>query len=138
MTNRLFRLYERLNDITTDDGLTIKATLSVADIEMLRVEIEDREELPVFLTVDDEQLLCVTHLWKEDEIKQERKAELLEVLLTMNLPMPLSAFGKVRDQYILFGALSLRASDEDVIEEISVLSDNTLNALDLVQEYLND
>ncbi len=138
MTNRLFQLYEKLNDITTDDGLTIKAELSVQDVEMLRLEIQDREELPIFVTIDDEQLLCISYLWTEEEIKQERREELLEVLLTINLPMPLSAFGKVQDRYILFGALSLRASDEDVVEEISVLSDNTLNALDLVQEYLHD
>lgn len=136
MSQRLFQLLEILNGLTTDDGLLLSARLQLEGSEGLQVGIQDREELPILITLDDEQILCTTQLWREREIHPERRAELHEVLLALNLSMPLSSFAKIGDHYILFGALSVRATDEELIEEIRVLSDNALSALDFVQDYL--
>jgi len=50
--------------------------------------------------------------------------------------MPLSSFSKMGHQYIIFGALSTRSDTDDVLHEIATLSDNTLDAIELMAEYL--
>jgi uncharacterized protein len=66
-----------------------------------------------------------------------RRAELLDAMLTMNVPMPLSAFSKVGNQYLIFGALSTRVPIDEVLEEIDTLSDNTLTAIEELSQFLN-
>lgn len=102
----------------------------------LELKIEGREEFPIYITMDAEQILVTTYLWKEDEILQERRTELLEALLILNLPMPLSSFSKIGNQYVIFGALSSNTEPDDVLHEAVVLSDNTIESLDSVTEYL--
>jgi len=43
---------------------------------------------------------------------------------------------KVGTQYIIFGALSVHAPLNEIIEEVVVLSDNTLTAVEELREYL--
>ncbi|MBK1648573.1 DUF2170 family protein [Rhabdochromatium marinum] len=136
MSQRLNQLYEAIQGQTTADGLTLRAEMHSEGAEGLRLWVQDREELPILLTLDDEQILVSTVLWREADIQPERRTELLDVLLTLNLSMPLSSFGKLGDQYLLFGALSVRATDAEILEDITALSDNTLSALDLAADYL--
>ena len=58
-------------------------------------------------------------------------------MLEMNVPLPLSSFGKVGDHYVVFGALAAGSTIEDVVTELEVLSDNTLEAIEIVGPYLN-
>ena len=55
----------------------------------------------------------------------------------MNVPLPLTSFGKVGDRYVVFGALAAGSTIEDVVTELEVLSDNTLEAIEIVGPYLN-
>ena len=66
----------------------------------------------------------------------EQREELLDTLLTLNIPMPLSSFSKVSNQYIIFGALSIQSTINDIVHEIEILSDNTLDAIELMAYYL--
>ncbi len=132
---KLTELANGLNGITSYANLTFNAEIVPGEVDVLVVTIEDREEFPVYITVDESQILCITHVWKEAEIIPAKRTELLETLLMMNLPMPLSAFSKVGHQYIVFGALSTHSSLDEIIEEIDVLSDNTLTAIEELQEY---
>ena len=50
--------------------------------------------------------------------------------------MPLSAFGRVDGRFVLVGALARAARAEDVAHEVAVLSDNALDALDALAEFL--
>lgn len=121
---------------STDERMQFTAEVISGDVPVLQVSIADREEFPVYITLDDSQILCVTHLWKEGEIKPGCKEELLDELMTMNLPMPLSAFSKIGTQYVIFGALSASAGIDEIIHEVEVLSENTLESFDGVAEYL--
>ena len=126
-----------LNGVETNGGLTFSAELMSDGVDMIKVEVQDREEFPIFVSVDEDQILCTTYLWRENEVKPERKGELLEVALTMNVPMPLSSFGKLGDQYMLFGAMATSSSIDDIRLEVETLSENTLNAIETMADYLN-
>ncbi len=133
---QLEALAEGLTIMTSDEGITMSAEVVTGDVNMVKVEIEDREEFPVFITVNHDQILCTTYLWHENEVRADKRSELLEAMLTMNLPMPLSSFGKVGDQYLIFGAMAINTGIKDIHQEICTLSDNTLNAIEAMQDYL--
>ncbi len=106
------------------------------EVEVLKITIEDSDELPIFLSVADSQILCISYLWKEDEVKPERKASMLEQMLFMNIPMPLSAFAKIGDSYVIFGALSIRAQTEEVLHELEILNNNAIAVITEMAEFL--
>ncbi len=134
--NKLKELATGLDGATTDSGFKLSAEIIAGEVDVLMVFVEDREEFPIYVTVDESQTLCISHLWTEAEVEQSRRMDLLDTLLTMNIPMPLSSFSKVGSQYLIFGALSNTCSLEQVVEEISVLSDNTLTAVEELSEFL--
>ena len=68
-----------------------KLISSETDVLQLNVSFRD-DELPVYLTVTDQQILCIVYLWKDAEIKPESRNELMESMLELNIPMPLSSF----------------------------------------------
>lgn len=125
-----------LDKAQTSTGMPVCAEIIVGDVDVLQVLVQDREEFPIYITIDDCQILCVSHLWQEREVRPERREEMLESLMVLNLPMPLSSFSKVGLQYIIFGALNTRSSVQDVLHEIETLSDNTLDAVSVMADYL--
>lgn len=133
---KLLTLAHGLDGTVTTEGMALSAKPVEGEVPLLKVEVEDREEFPIYLTVDEDQILCTTYLWKEGEIAPQKRMALMEDMLTMNLPMPLSSFGKVGDQYLIFGAMAMDSRVEDVQHEVCVLSDNTLNAIEAMGEYL--
>ncbi len=138
--DKLTTLLAGLDGAVSELELNFKAELIKGEEDsndVLLVTIEDREEFPVYVTVDDSQVLCISYLWKEDEVKPESRTEMLEAMLSMNVPMPLSAFSKLGRQYLIFGAVSRRVSVDEVIEEIETLSENTLTAVEEFADYLN-
>lgn len=132
----IMQLADALNNATLANGTTLTSELIEAELNVLQVLIQDREEFPVYVTIDDSQILCVSYLWREQEIIPQQREALLETLLTLNIPMPLSSFSKIGQQYIIFGALSTRSDVDAVLHEIATLSDNTLEAIELMAEYL--
>jgi len=134
--NKLNALNTAIETASTEDGLSFTAQTILGDVDVLQVTIEDREEFPIYITIDDSQILCVTHLWRDAEVKPDTRNELMDALLSMNVPMPLSSFSKIGDQYIIFGALAQSSAVKELIHEIEVLSDNTLEAVEAFSEYL--
>ena len=123
-------------DDKTETGFNFDCTPINGDIDVLQVEIVGREEIPIFISISDSQILCIAYLWGEDEIKSELKANMMEAMLEMNIPMPLSSFAKVEDKYVVFGALSVNSSLEDIELEIVTLSDNSLEVITEMDSYL--
>jgi hypothetical protein len=124
-------------DDKTETGFNFDCTPINGEIDVLQVEIVGREEIPIFISISDNQILCIAYLWGEDEIKAELKANMMEAMLEMNIPMPLSSFAKVEDKYVVFGALSVNSSLEDIELEIATLSDNSLEVIAEMDSYLN-
>lgn len=117
-------------------GMVVNLQPIAGDVPVVQVSIEGRQELPIFVTTSDSQLLCMCYLWADDEVRPERRAELLQTMLELNPAVPLSSFGRVGDRFVLFGALSRQARTQEIAEEIVVLSDNALDALDALSEFL--
>jgi uncharacterized protein len=117
-------------------GMVVNLQPIAGDVPVVQVSIEGRQELPIFLTSSDAQLLCMCYLWADDEVRPERRTELLQALLDLNPSVPLSSFGRVGDRFVLFGSLSRQARTQDIAEEIVVLSDNALDALEALSEFL--
>lgn len=126
------------------DGLTSAAMGGVAvdlqpipgDVPVVQVSIDGRQELPIFVTRSDSQVLCLCYLWSDDEVLPERRTELLQTLLDLNPSVPLSSFGRVGERYVLLGALAADARVEDIAHDVAVLSDNALDALGALQDFL--
>ncbi|MEE9271008.1 MAG: DUF2170 family protein [Candidatus Krumholzibacteria bacterium] len=133
-------IYGLLDDLKetseVKDGDVAVEVLEGAD-PVIQAVVRDCEEFPVFLNVAGEQILAISYLWKTDEVTSEKRADLHEALLRANLPIPLSSFSMIDDCYVIFGALSVSSSTSEVVTEILTLSDNTLEAIDAMQEYLN-
>jgi uncharacterized protein YjfI (DUF2170 family) len=105
-------------------------------VPVVQVSIDGRQELPIFLTGAETQLLCLCYLWSDSEIRPDKRAEFMETLLDLNPSVPLSAFGRVGDRFVLSGALRRDASVDEIAREVVVLSDNALDALDALSDYL--
>ncbi|SCX45226.1 YjfI family protein [Variovorax sp. EL159] len=118
-------------------GLPVQLQPIPGSTPVVQVSIEGRDELPIFVTSSDMQIICICYLWTEEEVKPARRTELLESLLDLNPSVPLSSFGRVDGRYVLTGALGRDASVEDIAREVAVLSDNALDALDALSEFLN-
>ncbi|MBS1160222.1 MAG: hypothetical protein H6R15_2641 [Proteobacteria bacterium] len=117
-------------------GLAVQLHPIPGPVPVVQVSIEGREELPIYVTCSDSQILCLCYLWNDSEVLAERRTELLETLLDLNPSVPLSSFGRVGERYVLFGALALNARPADIAEDIAALSDNALDALEALSEFL--
>jgi len=136
---KIKQIAEALDNLNADfrEGFDFDHQIIPGEEEVLQISITGREEIPVYMTLTDTQILCISYLWSEGEIKPESKNELIEMMLDMNIPMPLSSFARIGDQYAVFGALSTNSSIEDIAHEIVTLSDNSLEAIDVMSEFLN-
>lgn len=138
--NNLLEKLERvlgMPDSGNLNGLEYEFNPIPGEVEVVQVAFKDREELPIYLTQSDSQMLCICYLWDDEEVIPEKRAEMLEVMMDMNIPMPLSSFGRIGSRYTIFGALALDSSAEIIAKELTVLSDNALDAIDAMSEYLN-
>ena len=127
-----------LNDLAdkSDTGHSFDCQPIAGEVDVLQISLIGREELPIFVSVTDDQILCITYLWDESEMLSERKAEMMETMLEMNMPMPLSSFAKIGDKYAVFGALSIHSCLSDIEHELAVLSDNAIDVIDDFSEFL--
>jgi uncharacterized protein YjfI (DUF2170 family) len=119
-----------------ENGFIFDVMPIAGEIEVLRIEVEDREELPIFVSVSEEQILCIAYLFREDEIKDGRTAEMSNAMLMTNITMPLSSFAKIGGQYVIYGALSVHSSLYDIVHELEILSSNSIDALESLKDYL--
>ncbi|NTS75929.1 YjfI family protein [Catenovulum sp. SM1970] len=135
----IHNIAQYLNDLgdQASTGYKFDCQPIAGEVDVLQVTIEGREELPIFVSVTDDQILCITYLWGEEEVISEKRGEMLEAMLEMNIPMPLSSFAKVDNKYVVFGALTIHSSMDDIEHELVVLSDNAVDVIDDMCEYLS-
>lgn len=139
---------QHMGKVTTDDLMgQLSATEEVingeitiqkidGDTPVIQAIVQDVDEFPILISVGDEQVLMITDMWGVDEIKAGKESELNAVLLRANLPMPLSAFSILGERYVIFGSLSVNSDVNELIEEITTLANNIVDALDFCKEYL--
>ncbi|WOH39373.1 DUF2170 family protein [Thalassotalea fonticola] len=134
----IHKIADHLNGLADQSatGLMFDCQPISGDVDVLQITITDREELPIFVSVTDDQILCITYLWGEEEVKSDKRVAMLEAMLEMNIPMPLSSFSKIGDKYVIFGALSIGSSFDDIEHELAVLSNNAIEVIDDMDEFL--
>lgn len=104
--------------------------------EVLRVEVSDFEEMPIFMTITETQILCISYLFTKQEIYNEKQVELNQYLLELNVPMPLSAFALIDEHYVIFGALACSSKFDSVTEELIALAKNSIDTLQALEEFI--
>ena len=134
----IHKIADHLNALADQSatGLMFDCQPISGDVDVLQITITDREELPIFVSVTDDQILCITYLWAEAEVKSNKRVDMLEAMLEMSIPMPLSSFSKIGDKYVIFGALSIGSSFDDIEHELAVLSNNAIEVIDDMDEFL--
>ncbi len=120
----------------SETGMVFDCQPISGEVDVLQITVIGREELPVFVSVTDDQILCITYLWGAEEVKPECLAEMHESMLEMNIPMPLSSFSKIGDKYVIFGALSIGSTFDDIEPELAVLHNNAIEVIDAMSDYL--
>jgi len=104
--------------------------------EVLQVLVSGLEEMPIYVTVTDTQILCISYLFTKAELKDGCIPELNALLLELSLPMPLSGFSIVGDHYVIYGALALTSTSEHIMKELTTLAGNAVDALQTLEPYL--
>jgi uncharacterized protein len=107
------------------------------EITVLQIIVEGFDELPVYVTATEEQILCVTNLFTKDEVKADLIDELNSTLLQLTVNVPLSSFGVIDEQYVLFGAMSVSTLQENIAHELVTQAENSLEALEALEQFLN-
>ena len=74
------QLQQSLDNMISENGFRFSAR-AAEENGAIEVVVEDRDEFPIMVTFDDEQLLCLTYLWDESQVKAESRTDLLATLL---------------------------------------------------------
>lgn len=135
----IHKIANHLNTLAdnSETGMVFDCQPISGEVDVLQITVIGREELPIFVSVTDDQILCITYLWGEEEVKTACVAEMHASMLEMNIPMPLSSFSKIGDKYVIFGALSISSTYHDIEHELAVLSNNAIEVIDDMSDYLN-
>ncbi|MCG8312797.1 MAG: YjfI family protein [Pseudomonadales bacterium] len=121
----------------TFEGYSFNCLPIKGEHEVLQVLVSEWEDMPIYVTVTDTQILCISYLCRKDEIQPDKMADLNELLLELNVSVPLSSFSLVDDYYVIFGALATTSSDADICKELVTLAPNAYDALEAIETYLN-
>ena len=95
------------------EGHTFNCLPILGQQEVLQVIVSELDAMPIFVTITDTQILCITYLCKQAEVQPDRTAELNKNMLELNVAMPLSSFAIVEDYYVVFGAMATSSSFDD-------------------------
>lgn len=135
MNQRLQEIINLLGDINFEDH-TFNCLPIQGEQDVLQVLVSELDTMPIYMTITDNQILCITYLCRKSEIKVELIHELNQLLLELNVAVPLSAFSIVDDYYVIFGALATTSSDQDICKELVTLAANSYDALEAIEAYL--
>ena len=134
--NNLANLAYQLNTHKTESGIGFYAELSDSE-DLLTVVCDSDPESPVFLVQSEEQILTVSQLFSKDDVLDGQREKLNETLLNLSPVVPLSSIGLQGNDYILFGAMSINTTFENLVHELFVQVDNVSDVLDSLSTYLN-
>lgn len=133
--HRLQELTYTLSDLNYE-GHTFNCLPIGGAQNVLQVLVSDLDEMPIYVTVTDTQMLCITYLCRRDEIRTDKRDELNRSMLEMNVAVPLSSFALIEDYYVIFGALATTSSINDICRELVTLAANAYDALEAIEEFL--
>ena len=126
----------RLSDTKSFEGKRFQCQLLNGETDVLQIIVETRDEFPIYLSKNDEQILCLSYLFQQSEVKKDKITELNTLMLDTNINIPLSSFSRLGDNYLIFGSLHAHSNFDDILHELVTLSDNTIDAIEALSDYL--
>ncbi len=135
MQNTLEELAHSLNSATTEEGTSFDAVIT--DNGVIEVICSNNDEFPIHIAMTDTQLLSVTPLFNISEVHEGKIDELNSMLLQLSPAVPLSSIGLQDGNYILFGAMALNTMFENIVHELEVQAENTLDVLEAIEPLLD-
>lgn len=137
MNQYLEKVQAALENYVADDGSQFTVTADQSDdVDMLTIIKEDLEEFAILATSSETQLLFNAALFDEGQVEAENITEMHQMMLELNMAMPLSSFAKTGSMYSVFGAMSVESTAEHIQEEVDVLSENIIDALEVCENFL--
>lgn len=127
----------RLSQSRTAEGYTFDCQHIAGDPDVLHIELQGTDSVPIFMTQTDTQILCIVYLWKEDDVIADTREAMLEMMLDTSIAIPLSAYARTDSHYVLYGSLSVSSSFDRVVEEIVTLNQNTFDVMTAMEEFLH-
>lgn len=134
--NQLHELTCTLGEINFE-GHTFNCLPIKGSQQVLQVLVSELDELPIYMTITDTQMLCITYLCHKNEVRNDKRADLNAAMLEMNVAMPLSSFAIIEDYYVVFGALATTSTLQHICKELVTLAANAYDALEAIEEFLN-
>jgi len=125
----------KLNSHITNEGTRFDAVLSEDGV--LEVSCSNNEEFPINIVKTETQLLAITPLFSVAEVQADKLNELNEELLFISPAIPLSSIGRQADTYILFGAMALNTVFDNIVHELEIQAENTLDVLQVIEPLLS-
>lgn len=104
-----------------------------AEGDLLVVESADHD-FSLTVTANDEAIMVVSHLFSTSEVTEV--AALNELFLKLSPVVPLSAIGKIENDYILYGSMAPNTIVENAIYEVQQHFDNHDDVLASASELL--
>jgi len=126
----------RLSQHRTTEGFTFECLNIEGEVNVLQIDMNGFDGFPVFLTKTNNQILCIVYLWEENEILPEKRVEMLEMMLDTSISIPLSAYARVGNRYVIYGALSSNSSFDKIVEEIITLNENAIDVVSAMEDFL--
>ena len=117
-------------------GLSVQLQPIPGTVPVIQVSIEGREELPIFLTCSDSQILCMCYLWSDDEVLPDGAPSCSRPCSTSTRRCRCPRSAASASATCCSAPCSRDARVDDVAKDVAVLSDNALDALDALSEFL--
>ena len=131
-------LFEALETHVARERLPMKLALEPGAEPTISIHLPEHGDLAIHLAASGQQLFVSTPLCLGSQIKD--RAAFNDACLRLNPINPLSNIGLQsfdgQDVYTVFGELSTRSPIANIVEEINVLADNTLQAAHALQQFM--
>lgn len=107
----------------------------IIESNSLLLTFKSHGDLPVVLSISEDQITVQTVLVERDEFKDPAKIDYMLLSTHQILPLSTISIQKIKgaDWYVLFGALSTNSKPEVIAEELRQLVKNTFNVIDSLE-----
>ena len=132
-------LYDALETYVARERLPMHLRLEAGAEPTIAISLPEHGDLDIHLAASGQQLFVSTPLCFGSQVRD--RAAFNDACLRLNPLNPLSNIGLQtldgEDVYTVFGELSTRSPIANIVEEVSTLADNTLQAAHALRNYIH-